>query len=181
MSQDLSRIKGPKLVLRLITTDDAPYVHSLRVNPELSTHLSEVCGTIEDQRTWINSYKTRERVGKELYYVITHHGGIPCGTVRLYDINSCSFTWGSWILDHNKPSKAALESAVLSFGVGFEKLGTELANIDVRCGNTRAIDFYRRFGMIETHRIAQTIFFNYERARFLADKNSYHQILKKLT
>lgn len=180
MSQDLSRIEGPKLVLRLISPDDAPYVHSLRVNPELNTHLSEVSGTIEDQYTWINSYKIRERAGKELYYIITHHDGIRCGTVRLYDINSDSFTWGSWVLDRNKPSKAALESAVLSFGIGFEKLCTGLANINVRCGNTRAIDFYRRFGMIETHRIAETIFFNYERARFLADKNRYLQIVQKL-
>lgn len=177
MSLDLSRIEGPNLVLRLITPEDATYVHRLRVDPAYNTHLSVVHGTVEDQRNWIESYKTREAVGKELYYIITHHDGRRCGTVRLYNIKEESFTWGSWILDHNKPSKAALESAVLSFGVGFEKLGAALAHVDVRCDNARAIAFYRRFGMTEIHRTVQEISFIYPRERFLAERDGYLAIL----
>ena len=180
MRLNLSHINGPSLVLRLITTDDAAYVHSLRVDPALNTYLSEVSGTIKDQLAWINSYKIREAAGEELYYIITHYDGRPCGTVRLYDITAGSFTWGSWILDHNKSSKAALESAVLSFAVGFEKLGIEAANIDVRSANTHAINFYRRFGMTETNRDAQKIFFTYSRDRFFADRDGYLAILKKM-
>lgn len=179
LSPALARIAGPNLVLRLITPDDAAYVHGLRLDPAYNTHLSKVRGTVADQRVWIEAYKAREAAGQEVYYIITRHDGTRCGTVRLYDITDDSFTWGSWILDHNKPPKAALESAVLSFGVGFEGLGAGSARIDVRCNNTRAEAFYRRLRMTETHRTEQDIFFTYPRARFMADRDEYLVLLSQ--
>ena len=101
-------------------------------NPAYNTHLSTVTGTVDDQRTWIEDYKSREAQGQEFYYVIERKDGTRCGLVRLYDIEAESFTWGSWILDENKTRKAALESAVLSFGIGFDAIGVQLANVDVR-------------------------------------------------
>ena len=112
----IARVEGPNLILRLIEPEDAAYVHSLRNNPAYNTHLSTVTGTVDDQRTWIKDYKSREAHGQEYYYVIERKDGTRCGLVRLYDIEAASFTWGSWILDENKPRKAALESAILSFG-----------------------------------------------------------------
>lgn len=175
----LARIEGPNLVLRLIHPDDADYVYGLRINPTYNRHLSEVRGTADDQRHWIEAYKSREAQTLELYYIIERRDGTPCGTVRLYDIKAESFTWGSWILDHNKPPKAALESAILSFGVGFEELGLERAIVDVRIANTHAEAFYCRLGMTEMHRTEQDIFFTYPRARFDADHAGYLAILKK--
>ena len=179
VSPELARIEGPGLVLRLITPEDAAYVHGLRLDPAYNAHLSEVRGTVADQRGWIESYKTREAAGQEFYYIITRSDGTRCGTVRLYDITSDSFTWGSWILDQNKPRKAALESAVLSFGAGFDGLGAALAHVDVRRDNTHATAFYRRFGMTETHRTDRDIFFTYPRARFMADRAGYRALLKQ--
>jgi RimJ/RimL family protein N-acetyltransferase len=121
--------------------------------------LTWVTGTVDDQRTWIEDYKSREAQGQEFYYMIERKDGTRCGLVRLYDIEAKSFTWGSWILDEHKPRKAALESAVLSFGIGFDALGVQLANVDVRVANEHAAAFYRRLGMEETHRIDGQIFF----------------------
>ena len=115
----VAQIEGPNLRLRLIEQSDAAYVHGLRTDARYNTHLSEVTGTAEDQRQWIERYKSREAKLEELYYVIERKDGVRCGVVRLYDIQADCFTWGSWILDENKPRKAALESAVLSFGLGF--------------------------------------------------------------
>lgn len=173
-----ARVEGPNLVLRLIRPDDARFVHGLRTDTAYNRYLSEVRGTSEDQRRWIEAYKTREAEGRELYYVIERRDGVPCGVVRLYDIAQESFTWGSWILGHNKPRKAALESAVLSFGIGFDALGLERANVDVRVGNDRALAFYRRFGMIEINRTEQDIYFVYQRARYEADRNSFKELLE---
>ncbi len=136
-------------------------------------HLSKVTGTVGDQRQWIEGYKTREAAGQEFYYVIERKGGTRCGLVRLYDIGVKSFTWGSWILDENKPRKGALESALLSFGVGFDVMKRALAKVDVRLENTHAEDFYRRLGMIETHRTDQDIFFTYTRVRFQAGAEQF--------
>jgi RimJ/RimL family protein N-acetyltransferase len=175
----IARVEGPSLTLRLIQTEDAAYVHSLRNNPAYNTHLSTVTGTFDDQRTWIKDYKSREAHGQEFYYVIERKDGTRCGLVRLYDIEAESFTWGSWILDENKPRKAALESAVLSFGIGFDVMERAVANVDVRLENKHATSFYERLGMTETHRIDGQIFFTYLRARFDADKEAYHSILEQ--
>ncbi len=174
----LARVEGPNLTLRLIQPEDAGYVHSLRSNPAYNTHLSTVTGTVDDQRTWIEDYKSREAQGQEFYYVIERKDGTRCGLVRLYDIKADSFTWGSWILDENKTLKAALESAVLSFGIGFDTLGMHAANVDVRVANEHAEAFYRRLGMVETHRTDQDIFFNYTREQFETGRTHY---LKQLS
>ena len=162
----IARVVGPNLILRLIKPDDAAYVHGLRTNPLCKSYLSKVTGTVQDQRAWIEGYQAREAAGQEFYYVIERKDGMRCGLVRLYDFDVESFSWGSWVLDENKTRKAALESAILSFGVGFDALGVQLANVDVRVANEHAAAFYRRLGMVETHRTDQDIFFNYTREQF---------------
>lgn len=177
--ENLARVEGPNLILRLIRPEDADYVQALRTDPAYNRHLSEVRGTAEDQRSWIEGYKAREADLRELYYVIERKDGTRCGLVRLYDIRADSFTWGSWILDYNKTRKAALESAVLSFGIGFEELGLSFAHIDVRIGNEHAEAFYRRLGMTEIRRDVQDIYFTYPRSRFAADRAGYLAILEE--
>ena len=179
MHPSLRRIDGIQVSLRLVQPEDAAYIHGLRTDPNYNVHLSAVTGTVEDQRNWIKAYKAREVAGTEYYFVIERTDGMRCGVVRLYDITSDQFTWGSWILDHNKPCKAALESAVLSFGVGFDTLGLDVANVDVRVENTHAEAFYRRLAMSEIRRTEQDIFFEYTRARFDADKSAYRSILEQ--
>ena len=174
----LPRVDGVHLSLRLVQPEDAAYIHGLRIDPTYNGHLSTVTGTVEDQRSWIESYKPREAAGAEYYFVIERKDGVRCGVVRLYDITGDQFTWGSWILDQNKPRKAALESAVLSFGFGFETLGLQAANVDVRKENTHAESFYRRLGMTEIHRTKQDIFFVYSREQFTVDKSTHIKVLK---
>jgi RimJ/RimL family protein N-acetyltransferase len=178
MNSALARVEGPNLALRLIEPEDAGYVHGLRIDPAYNQHLSEVQGTAEDQRRWIETYKTREAEGREFYYIIERKDGVRCGLVRLYDIDAESFTWGSWILDAAKPPKAALESAVLSFGIGFESLDLKSANVDVRVGNEHARAFYQRFGMTETHKTQTDIYFIYPRTRYEADRDGYMAVLR---
>lgn len=177
--QNISKpVEGLNLRLRLIDPDDAAYVCSLRTDPALSQYLSTVDGTVQDQRQWIVTYKDREARGEEFYFIIERRDGLPCGTVRLYEITAKCFTWGSWILDARKPRKAALESAMLSFGFGFRYLGLRLARIDVQAQNEHAIAFYRRFGMEEISESANQIEFRYSRNQFDADQLAYLKILK---
>lgn len=169
-NSDLERIEGVSLSLRLARLQDAEYIHALRMNPAYNTHLSEVTGTVQDQADWIERYKIREAEGSEYYYVIERRADAqPCGLVRLYDITDDEFTWGSWILDHNKPPKAALESAVLIYQIGFEHLGKRLSVFDVRGDNARTLAFHTRFGAVETGRNTQDVFFNYHATQFVED------------
>lgn len=174
----LARVKGPNLILRLIRPEDADYVHALRTDPAYNRHLSKVRGTAAEQRRWIEDYKAREADLTELYYVIERKDGTRCGLVRLYDIGAERFTWGSWILDHNKTRKAALESAVLVYMAGFEGLGLAKAQFDVRRDNANTLAFHMRFGATETHETDQVIYFTYSRGQFETDHARYLAILE---
>jgi len=66
----------------------------------------------------------------------------------------------------------------MSFGFGFEALGLQMANVDVRKENTHAESFYRRLGMTEIHRTKQDIFFIYSREQFTVDKSTHIKVLK---
>ena len=178
MSPDMSRVEGPGLALRLIEPADAAYVHGLRVDPAYNRHLSQVRGTVQDQRHWIESYKSREAAGLEFYYIIERKDGVPCGVVRLYDITADSFTWGSWILDANKPPKAALESAVVIYRIAFDVLNLNSAHFDVRRDNENTLAFHKRFGATETHQTETDTFFSYPRTRHQADHEGHMAVLR---
>ena len=173
----IARVEGPNLILRLIEPEDAAYVHSLRSNPAYSTHLSTVTGTVDDQRTWIEGYKSREAQGQEFYYVIERKDGTRCGLVRLYDIEAESFTWGSWILDENKPRKAALESAILIYEVGFDGLGCDHTVFDVRNDNSYTLAFHRRLDARGIATDELNVYFNYEQRQFDSDRPHYLKLL----
>lgn len=177
---NMTRIDGIRLSLRVVMPDDADYIRGLRVDPRYNAHLSEVTGTVNDQRSWIENYKLREDLGQEYYYVIERRNDrVPCGLVRLYNITKDHFVWGSWILDENKPSKAALESAVLSFGLAFDNLALAIGHIDVRKQNSHAISFYRRFGMQETHQDEINIYFKYSKEQYKRQRPAYEAILNQ--
>ncbi len=171
----MQALRGSAIALRLVQPKDAGYIHALRINPTYNQHLSAVTGTADDQRQWIKSYKLREAKGLEYYFVIERLDGIPCGVVRLYDISAEHFTWGSWILDHNKPPKAALESAVLSFDFGFERLSCKKAILDVRIENTHARSFYHRFGAEEVGQDVVNKYFELTREKFFQNHSLARQ------
>jgi RimJ/RimL family protein N-acetyltransferase len=173
----IARVEGPSLTLRLIQPEDAAYVHSLRNNPAYNTHLSTVTGTVDDQRTWIKDYKSREAHGQEFYYVIERKDGTRCGLVRLYDIEAASFTWGSWILDENKTHKAALGSAVLIYQLGFAGLECARAVFEVLSDNSHTLLFHRRFGANETGSDDLHVYFDYKRTHFEADRANFLSML----
>ena len=179
VSDELKRLCHHRPCLRPVEPEDAGFIHGLRMDPAYNAHLSAVDGTAADQRAWISRYKEREAAGRELYYVIERRDGTPCGLVRLYGIGTDGFTWGSWILNRDKPAGAALESAVLSFGVGFEKLGLPRAVFDVRLGNAHAIAFYRRFGARETGRDDVNIYFEYSAERYFRDRDTHFSTLRE--
>ncbi|MCP4081903.1 MAG: GNAT family N-acetyltransferase [Planctomycetaceae bacterium] len=179
MECKLKRIEGVSLALRLVTLEDAKYIHSLRVNPVHNRHLSPVLGDEQDQSNWIKQYKAREADCMEYYYIIECLANAePCGLIRLYDIRDLEFTWGSWILDENKPKKAALESAMLSFLVGFDLLKKKKALIEVSKKNLHAVAFYRRFNMKEAGSSATRLHFEFTAERFFSDLSRYNDILE---
>lgn len=174
----VDEVRGWLLRLRLIEPDDAAYVHALRTDARYNTHLSQVSGGVEDQRAWIEAYKAREAAGHEFYFVIERLDGVRCGLVRLYHIAADSFTWGSWILDENKPPKAALESAILIYRLAFERLDIPRAVFEVMRENTHTLTFHRRFGASEIGADEHHLYFEYDREQYRRDIRRYARLLE---
>ncbi|MFT7452046.1 MAG: RimJ/RimL family protein N-acetyltransferase [Patescibacteria group bacterium] len=132
--------------LRLVEPSDAEFILSLRLDYKYNRYLSKVAGNVEDQRNWIENYKSDEASGIQYYFVIERLDGTPCGTIRIYDIRDESFCWGSWILNHNKTKYAALESAFLIYRYGFDLLGFEKSHFEVIKENVGVVNFHKRMG-----------------------------------
>jgi RimJ/RimL family protein N-acetyltransferase len=136
------------LYLRLVNENDAEFILSLRLNPNLNQYLSVVSEDLAQQIAWINQYKQREAQGVDYYFVVVDKRLGDLGVVRVYDIDyaTCSFTWGSWILKEGRPKYAALETAILVYEFAFNELGMLIAKFDVRNQNSKVINFHQRFG-----------------------------------
>jgi RimJ/RimL family protein N-acetyltransferase len=150
----------PSIAMRLARPSDAEYIHGLRMDPAYNQHLSTAVATVEAQRNFLVRYQESEARGREYYFVIDNKSKqLPCGVVRVYDLRPDSFSWGSWILDHNKPRRAAIESAMFVYDFGYGVLGYQSSHFEVRRGNTPVISFHERFGAVRTSEDELNVYF----------------------
>jgi RimJ/RimL family protein N-acetyltransferase len=142
-------LESKTIRLRLIEVSDAEFVLSLRLDARYNQFLSTVSSDINGQQQWIKQYKVDEVEGLQYYFIIERNDGVPCGTIRVYDLKEDSFCWGSWILNEDKTRYAALESAFLIYKFGFETLGFRKSHFDVMKGNDRVVSFHKKMGAIQ--------------------------------
>jgi RimJ/RimL family protein N-acetyltransferase len=142
-------LESKTIRLRLIEVSDAEFVLSLRLDARYNQFLSTVSSDINGQQQWIKQYKVDEVEGLQYYFIIERNDGVPCGTIRVYDLKEDSFCWGSWILNEDKTRYAALESAFLIYKFGFEALGFRKSHFDVMKGNDRVVSFHKKMGAIQ--------------------------------
>lgn len=162
----------------LISPDAAEYVYRMRTDTAYNMHLSAVQGRTEDQCNWNKGYKALETDLCELHYVTERLDRVPCKLVRLYEITRKSFTWGSRMLDRNKPPKAALEWAMLRSGIVLRQLDIPKAQFEVQRDNDHAIAFYRRFGATQTHETELELIFEYTKPQAIVAQPGFIAILE---
>ena len=162
----MKKFVGDQISFRLVELEDAAYIQELRCNPRYGRHLSAPAPSVQAQINWLKNYKTRELEGVEFYYVIERQDAHACGTIRIYNLTDADATWGSFILDTAKPSKAALNALVLVHRIIFHALGKQNALFDVRKDNDRALALYRRFGGTEIGTDDRNIYFRYTAVDF---------------
>lgn len=143
-------LESKTIRLRPIEVSDAEFVLRLRLDTRYNQFLSAVSSDIDVQIEWLKKYKRDEALGKQFYFIIERIDGVPCGTVRVYDLREDSFCWGSWILNEDKTRYSALESAFLIYKFGFECLGFKKSHFDVMKGNERVVSFHQKMGAVQT-------------------------------
>lgn len=137
------RITGKTLAFRDANTGDAPFILALRTDSRKAQHLSSTSPDMDRQIAWLEAYAGETN---QAYFIIENMIGEPLGTVRLYDAQTNSFCWGSWILKDGAPQSAAIESALMVYSYAIEHLGYRAAHFDVRKGNENVWRFHERFG-----------------------------------
>lgn len=134
--------------MRLVEPTDAEFILKLRLDQRYNSFISAVKNDVESQRAWIINYKKDESEKRQFYFIIERMDGIPCGTVRIYDLKSDSFCWGSWILNEDKTRYSAVESALLVYQFGFNELGFNKCHFEVMKENIKVIEFHKKFGAV---------------------------------
>ena len=152
-------LRSKTIRLRLIDVSDAEFVLSLRLDARYNQFLSAVSSDVNGQLQWIQQYKIDEAEGLQFYFIVERNDGVPCGTIRVYDLKRDSFCWGSWILNEDKTRSAALESAFLIYKFGFEYLGFKKSHFDVMKGNEKVVSFHKKMGAIQTGEDKNNYFF----------------------
>lgn len=169
------RLKDKNVSLRLVEEKDAEFILSLRLDDRYNAFLSAVTSDLEGQRKWIKKYKKDEAEGKQFYFIIERNDGVPCGTVRIYDLRKESFCWGSWILNGSKTRYSAVESAFLVYEFGFNNLGYEKSHFDVMKGNKSVIKFHKRMGATKIAEDDINEYFEITKSSVLSAKKSLEE------
>lgn len=160
----LTKLEARTIRLRLVEINDAAFILKLRQDERYNRFLSQVSNDIDAQVSWIESYKDEEAKGFQYYFIIERLDGVPCGTVRVYDFQENSFSWGSWILNEDKTRYAALESAFLIYKFGFENLNYERSHFEVMKGNDGVVSFHKKMGAIEMGQDEINFYFKIDKA-----------------
>lgn len=162
--------------LRLIEKKDTQFALSLRASEQYNTYLAAIYPDVNAQAAWFKQYKVDEAQGLEYCFIIERTDGVPCGTVRVFDLQADSFSWGTWILNQDKTLYAAIESAFLVYRFGFEQLGYQHAHFAVMKGNDKVRSFHQKMGAVQTAEDKLDIFYSIDKASVL----HYQQRLSKI-
>lgn len=170
-------ITGKNIDLREIEASDAEFVLSLRLDPELNTHLSVVEDDLDKQKEWIKKSKLNKQ---EWYFIVQNKQQQPVGTIRIYDIKGDSFCWGSWIIVPEARRYASFESAILLYQYAFFQLGFNKTHFDVRKNNLKVLNFHLRLGAVVIEENEQDFFMTFTKEDFCNKEQEYIEIIDKI-
>lgn len=171
-------LQSKTIRLRAVEESDAEFILSLRINATYNKFLSSVQNDVEKQKDWIRSYKVKESNKEEFYFIIETLDKTPCGTVRVYDFQDNSFSWGSWILNEKKTRTAAIESALLVYIFGFEVLEFSHCHFEVMKGNEKVISFHEKFNATQIDEDDEHYYYEIKPNDIINIKNKFKNFIK---
>lgn len=137
-------VVGNKVTLREASLSDAHFMYTLRNLESTRKGLPNPPSSIENQSLWLEEHLERP---DEYYFLITEPGGERWGSIRLYGVQSVSFTWGSWALLPAAPASLGLESNLLIYHFA-RQIGLEEARFEVLTENESVWRFHERLGAV---------------------------------
>jgi RimJ/RimL family protein N-acetyltransferase len=139
------RVTGLCFGLRPVVLSDAPFILSLRTDPELARYINPTSDRLDEQKEWMQRYFERPT---DYYWIITRTGTQePEGAIAIYDVDrgGRQAEWGRWIL--KKGSLAAIESALLIYRVAFDELKLGRVYCRTVSANRSVVSFHTSCGL----------------------------------
>lgn len=155
--QKVAFVTGQHLRFRPVSPEqDVDFILKLRLDPEKNKHLSRVDDDREAQLRWLAGAVADQ---EQVYFIIETLEGRSVGTVRLYDVQGSSFSWGSWILTDEAPKSSAVESTLMVYAYG-DATGFTAAHFEVRKENEKVWRYHERMGAIRTREDADNFYYS---------------------
>ena len=141
-------LKKYGLDVRFVNTEDAQFIVDLRTDPSRSRYISYTDNSVESQIKWIKSYKEREKLGLDYYFIYSYEG-IAAGVNRIYDINNNHFVHGSWVFSDAVPPFCSLAAAIIAREIAFDTLGMdeEIDTVGIHEDNKGVIQVSKMLGV----------------------------------
>lgn len=141
-------LEGEAFALRPVESSDSEFIVEIRNDPRLRRFINRGAADPEAQQAWLQSYFERE--GDYYFMIVDRHTGAPEGTVAIYDVDAVARTaeWGRWVL--RPGSLAAVESALLTYRVGFERLQLEQIYCRTVAANGPVVAFHDSAGLVRS-------------------------------
>lgn len=146
---------GYRLIFENAAVDDAEFILSLRTDKTKGKFLSYTEYDLQKQIKWLECYSKDH---SQVYFIIKDLEFNKIGTVRLYDQQGNSFSWGSWIIKNGSPSYYSIESALMVYFFA-KSLGFTESHFDVRKKNVSVWKFHERFGALRYKQTEKDFFY----------------------
>ena len=165
-------------LFREIEMYDAPYIVKLRNNKTLNKFIHNKTITLLSQKNYIKKYFDQNISKRTSYYfiIINKHKKEKCGSVRLIFKEKNIFSWGSWILDHNKAFTAALDTLLFVYNF-YTKKNFSNCYFDVRKNNTRTISIHLKSGAKIIRETDEDYFFEMSKEKAKNFCNKYKNLI----
>jgi hypothetical protein len=170
-------LKSKGIVMRLADKNDASFILSLRLDKELGKFLSPTDPYLLKQTNWLIEYQKREKEEKEYYFIFEDENQKPWGTIRLYNFQGDSFTYGSWLCKPNAPDCIAIKADFLCRDFAFFQLNFENCLLDVRKGNKEVLGYHKRFGSLPIGEDQLNYYFNLPKEIYIENKAKLIRLL----
>lgn len=167
-------LQGTYIDLYEVELEDSEFILNLRVDSEKSKYLHKTEYDLGKQIDYIKKYKKLEN---EWYFIIKSKSGESLGTFRINDLREDSFSIASWIVKDDAPVMTSLESILLIYNFGFNKLNFNHSHFDVRKENKKVISLHKKLGAKIVNENSLDVFFIIKKEDFEVKKKKYEEIL----
>lgn len=146
MKMEGNVIVGEVSHARPVRLSDAEFILELRQQSKAQRFLSPTSTSLDDQRQWLAGYLKRNERGEDYYFVVLDQAERDCGLVRIYNVNNCECTAGSWLMREGTDPMITMEAYLLPMFFAFEILALKMIHIDVRNNNAKVLAWHKFCG-----------------------------------